>query len=188
MSYALAEIATELACDERTLRRYADLGLLRAERSGGRQEMRLPFREEIFLKRNWHLLSSLRRALRTEHRVRLAVLFGSIATGEDRPDSDVDLLIEHSTGDPEQMVELRRRLQKRVGRPVHLILLDDVERSAVLLADILTEGRVIVDRDGTWSRVERRREPVLREAGEEEEATHAAAREAVAATRARLSA
>jgi predicted nucleotidyltransferase len=187
MSYALAEIATELGCDERTLRRYADLGLLRAEKRGGCGETRLPYREERFLKRQWDLLSGLRRGLRTEHRVRLAVLFGSIATGEDRPDSDVDLLIGHSTGDPEQLVALRRRLQKRIDRPVHLVLLDDAERSAVLMADVLTEGRVIVDRDEIWSDLEDRRERALREAGKEADATRAAAREAVAAARERLS-
>jgi predicted nucleotidyltransferase len=167
MSRVLSETAEALQCDERTLRRYAEQGLLRGERRG-RRELRLPYGEERYLRQHWGILSGLRRALRTEHSIRLAVLFGSTATGEDLPDSDVDLLIEHSTGDLEQVVELRRRLEKRVGRPIHPTLLEDAEQSPVLLVDILREGRVIVDRDGAWRRLVRRRERVLRGAEEEE--------------------
>jgi predicted nucleotidyltransferase len=185
MSRGLAETAEALQCNERTLRRYANQGLLRGERRG-RQELRLPYGEERYLRRQWALLSGLRRALRTEHSVRLAVLFGSTATGEDLPDSDVDLLIEHSTGDLEQVIELQRRLRERVGRPIHLVLLEDAERSPSLLADVLLEGRVIVDRDDSWRRLERRRQRVLRQAAAKEEATRVAARRAVVEARERL--
>lgn len=185
MSRALAEIADALQCDERTLRRYAREGLLHGERRG-RQELRLPFGEELYLRRHWDLLSGLRRVLRTEHGVRLAVLFGSTATGDDLPESDVDLLIEHSTGDLAQVAELRRRLQKRVGRPVHLVLLDDARESPVLMAEILREGRVVVDRDGAWRGLMRRRDGTFGEAAREEDAIHAGARQAIADARARI--
>ena len=187
MSRALTETAEALHCDERTLRRYASQGLLRAER-GGRRELRLPYGEERYLRQHWRLLSGLRRGLRTEHGVRLAVLFGSTATGDDRPGSDVDLLIEHSSGDLERIAELRRRLQRRVGQPIHLVLLEDARQSPVLLADILREGRMIVDRDETWSRLMRQWSGVLRDATAEEDAIHAGARQAIADARARLSA
>jgi predicted nucleotidyltransferase len=187
MSQRLTETATALDCDERTLRRYVGVGLLLAER-GKRRELRLPYGEELYLRRHWELLHALRRALRTEKSVRLAVLFGSTATGEDRPESDVDLLIEHSTGDLEQVVELRRRLEKHVGRPIHLVLLDDARESPTLLADILDEGRVIVDRGGIWRRLVRRRRAVLRDAAAEEDAVRTAARQAISAARVRLSA
>jgi predicted nucleotidyltransferase len=187
MSQRLAEIAATLDCDERTLRRYAGQGLLRAER-GGRRELRLPYDEELYLRRHWQLLHGLRRALRTEHSVRLAVLFGSTATGEDLPESDVDLLIEHSSGDLEQIIELQRRLQARTGKRIHLVSLDDAKRSSLLLADIQREGRVIVDRDDTWRRLCRKRRRVLRDATAEEQSIHAAARRAVAEARERLSA
>lgn len=185
MSRALTETAEALHCDERTLRRYANQGLLRGER-GGRRELRLPYGEERYLREHWRLLSGLRRGLRTEHGVRLAVLFGSTATGDDRPGSDVDLLIEHSTGSLQQVVGLRRRLQNYVERPIHLVLLDDARESPVLLADILREGRVIVDRDGTWRRLVRHRRSVFRESAQEEDAIHAGARRAIADARARL--
>ncbi len=187
MSRALAETARALRCDERTLRRYASQGLLRGERHG-RGELRLPYSEEQYLRDHWTLLSGLRRGMRTEHSVRLAVLFGSTATGEDLPGSDVDLLVEHSTGDLEQAAELRRRLQKLTDRPLHLVLLEDARQSPILLADIFREGRVIIDRDGTWPRLTRRRRAAIRDAASEEAAIHAAAKQTVADSRARLSA
>lgn len=187
MSLALTETATALHCDERTLRRYAGLGLLRARR-GKRQELRLPYSEEAYLRRHWELLHGLRGALRTQPSVRLAVLFGSAATGEDRPESDVDLLIEHSSGDLEQIVELQRRLRADTGQPIHIVSLEDARRSPLLLADVLREGRVIIDRGGTWQRLGGERERILRRAIVEEEASRAAAHRAVADARARLTA
>lgn len=185
MGHGLAETAAALHCDERTLRRYAGQGLLRGERRG-RRELRLPYSEERYLRQHWTLLSGLRRGLRTEHSVRLAVLFGSTATGADLPESDVDLLIEHSTGDLDRVAELRRRLQKRIGRPIHLVLLEDAEQSPSLLADVLLEGRVIVDRDDAWRRLQSTRRRVSREAAASEETSHVAARRAVAEARGRL--
>jgi predicted nucleotidyltransferase len=187
MSLALTETAAALRCDERTLRRYAGLGLLRATR-GKRRELRLPYSEEAYLRQHWELLHSLRGTLRTEPRVRLAVLYGSAATGEDLPESDVDLLVEHSSGDLEQIVELQRRLSARTERPVHIVSLDDAKRSPLLLADVLREGRVIVDRGGAWQRLGEGWERVLHRAAAEEEASRTAAQRAVADARARLGA
>jgi predicted nucleotidyltransferase len=188
MSRTLADITEALPCTERTLRRWANEGLVRGERHGGRQELRLPYREERYLQEHWALLSDLRRALRTEHSVRLAVLFGSTATGDDVAASDVDLLIEHSTGDLERVVELRRRLQEQTSRPVHVVLLEDAEQSPSLLADVLEEGRPIVDRGGTWRRLHHRRRQISRHAALEEEATHLAAQRTLVNARARLQA
>lgn len=186
MSLALSETAAALHCDERTLRRYASLGLLRAER-GKRQELRLPHGEEAYLRRHWELLNGLREALRTEPSVRLAVLFGSVATGEDLPESDVDLLVEHSTGNLEQIVELQRRLSARTGRPIHIVSLDDAKHSSPLLADVLHDGRVVVDRHVAWRRLQGEQRRVQREAAMEEEATRAGAQRAIEDARRRLS-
>lgn len=187
MSRGLAETAQEFRCSERTLRRYASEGMLHGERLG-RQEVRLPRGEELYLRRHWEVLSKLRRALRTEPSVRLAVLFGSTAVGEERPDSDVDLLIDHATGDLDDVVRLQRRLQGRIGRPVHLALSEDAEQAPSLLADILLEGRVIVDRVDGWRRLALRRQEALRGAADEDTATHAAAWRGVAEARRRLEA
>jgi predicted nucleotidyltransferase len=185
MGRGLAETAESLHCNERTLRRYVDEGLLRGERRG-RREVTLPYSEERYLRQHWGVLSNLRRALRTEPNVRLAVLFGSTAIGEDRPDSDVDLLIEHATGNLEEVVELRRRLQERIGKPIHLVLLEDAEHSPGLLTDVLLEGRVIVDRDDAWRRLARTQQTVRRQAAAEEKAIHDAAWRGVAEARRRL--
>lgn len=186
MSVTLAEIAARLDCSERTLRRCVDDGLLRGERRGGREEVRLPFSEELYLREHWETLSRLRRALRTEPKVRLAALFGSVASGEDRPDSDVDLLIEHATGDLEEVVELQRRLQRHIRRSLHIVLLEDAEQSSLLLADVLLEGRVLVDRRDAWRRLGRRRGQVLRQAAAEEQVVGEAARRGVDEARERL--
>lgn len=186
MSLSFAETAERLGCSERTLRRYVNGGLLRGDRRGGRGEITLPYSEERYLWQHWETLSRLRRALRTEHSVRLAVLFGSVATGEDRPDSDIDLLIEHATGDFEEAVELQRRLQVHVSRPLHLVLLDDTEQSPALLAEVLREGRVLVDRHDAWRRFKRTHREVLRQAVAEEHAVHEAARRGVDEARERL--
>lgn len=187
MGRGLSETAQELGCSERTLRRYASEGMLRGERFG-RHEVRLPRGEELYLRRHWEILSRLRRALRTEPGVELAILFGSTAVGEDRPDSDVDLLIDHATGDLDDMVRLQRRLRNQVGKQIHLVLSDDVQQAPSLLADILLEGRVIVDRVGGWHRLTGQRQEVLREAADEEAAIHDAAWRGVADARRRLDA
>jgi predicted nucleotidyltransferase len=67
----------------------------------------------------------------------------------------VDLLVDHATGNLEDAVELRRRLQKRIGRPIHLVLLEDATHSPSLLANVLLEGRVIVNRGDAWRRLDR---------------------------------
>ena len=66
--------------------------LLRAERPSPRT-LEIPVKEREFLRRSWQLLSLLRKALRTEPTVALAVLFGSAARGEMHSESDVDVLV-----------------------------------------------------------------------------------------------
>jgi hypothetical protein len=99
----------------------------------------------------------------------------------------VDLLVEHSTGNLEQIVELQRRLSARIGRPIHIVSLDDAHHSPLLLTDVLREGRVIVDRsDACWTQLQGERRRLQRQAAVEEEAVRAGAQRAVADARARL--
>ena len=93
------------------------------------RRFRTSLREESYLRAHWPLLRELRDALRTEPNVRLAVLFGSLAT------------------------DIGGRLSRRLGREVQLVRLADAERSAVLMATALERGRVLVDRDGRWSQL-----------------------------------
>ena len=96
------------------------------------------------------LLRNSRATLRTERNVHLAVLFGSAATGEDVGASDVDLIVGLRRGDVRALAGLRRRLQKALGRRVHLVLLEDAKEAPALLADVLEEGRVVIDREKLW--------------------------------------
>lgn len=182
----MARVASGLGCSERTLRRCFNEGLVRGQRLGGRGEVWIPPEEERYLRQHWPLLSRLRNALRTEPSVRFAVLFGSTAVGEDRPDSDVDLLIDHVTGDLIEVVGLQRRLRDRVGKEVHIVLLEDARQSPALLGDVFAEGRVVVNRGDAWAKLLGEREEVVRAADLAAEATRRAAWRGIDEARARL--
>lgn len=167
-------LADELGTSGRTLRRAAARGLIRCER-------RSPYKpvvsagERRYLRGHWGLLSTLLGALRTEHNVRLAVLYGSAARGGLHCRSDVDLLL--ALGDEERGLPVARlglKLEELLDRPVQIVSLAQAEQSPLLLADVLREGRVIVDRDGLWVRLTRRSQSV-RAAAERQEAELGAA-------------
>lgn len=89
---AVSQLAAELDAPERTLRRAVALGAVGSRRLSARR-LRLVDGEPEYLRDHWGLLSELRGAFRAEPRVRLAVLFGSMARGDDDISSDVDLLV-----------------------------------------------------------------------------------------------
>src|ERR1700722_13405254 len=93
----LAELAEELGVDPRTLRRAAADGTIHVERLSARRQ-RVSDVERRYMAEHWQSLSMLRGALRTEPNVRLAVLYGSVARGDDTTDSGLDLLVS-LTGD-----------------------------------------------------------------------------------------
>lgn len=185
MGRTLGRTAESFSCSERTLRRYINDGLLRGRRFD-RHRFELPEREERYAGEHWSLLHGLRAALRTERDVRLAVLFGSTATGEDTEESDVDLLVVHRREATQPLGGLRRRLSDALGRNVHVIRLDDARCSPNLLADVLIEGRVIVDRDALWSDLQDQRESILGDARRGDAKTLWLAHAAVAAAQERL--
>lgn len=149
----IQELAADLDVEERTLRRAASQGTLRASRSGPRRLQLAPGEHE-YLRAHWPLLSALRRALRTEHGVRLAVLYGSLARGDEDADSDLDLLVSLADIRLSAGFGLAVRLQRISGRRVDVARLERVEAHAPLLLDrILEEGRVLIDRDGEWDRL-----------------------------------
>lgn len=131
------------------MRRAAADGLIHGQRRSKRRYA-TTVREEAYLRAHWPLLSSLRSALRTEPNVRAAVLFGSLSVGRDSEHSDVDLLVWLREGDAATVASLDGRLRDRIGRDVQLVRVQDAERSPALMADALTDGRVLVDRDRVW--------------------------------------
>jgi predicted nucleotidyltransferase len=158
---ALQELAADLDIEERTLRRAVSRGALRASRSGPRR-LRLAPGEREYLRAHWPLLSGLSRALRTEHGVRLAVLYGPLARGDEDAGSDLDLLVSFADDRPLAGAKLAVRLEHLCGRQVDIADLERVEtRTPLLLDRVLDEGRVLVDRDGQW-RLLRERHSAIR--------------------------
>jgi predicted nucleotidyltransferase len=185
MGRALGQTAARLLCSERTLRRYINDGLLRGhDLDGFRYE--LPAEEEHYALEHWDLLHGLRAAIRTERDVRLAVLFGSVATGEDSERSDVDLIVVCRYHDGRAIAALRQRLSDAISREVQIVRLDDAREAPGLLADVLAEGRVIVDRDRLWPGLRRELPDVIEAAEKEYEVRLQRAYANVAAARARL--
>jgi len=153
--HSLRSLARHLDVPERTLRRVAAEGLIHGRRISTRR-FETSLREETYLRRHWSLLSELRDALRTEPNVRLAVLFGSQAVGRGTDRSDVDLLVALREPSAERVAQISGRLERRLGRAVQLVRLQDAQRTPSLMADALREGRVLVDRGDRWATLKAR--------------------------------
>jgi predicted nucleotidyltransferase len=96
--------------------------------------------------------------------VRLALLFGSVARGDAGEASDVDVLV-RIRGGWQAPVATALAFEDALGRPVQLVDLDGAP--PLLLADVLRDGRVLVDRDRDWERLTRRSRSIARAAGDE---------------------
>jgi uncharacterized protein len=174
----LAELADELRVDARTLRRVAADGTIRCERIGARRQ-RVSEDERRYAAEHWPLLSALRRALRTEPNVRLAAVYGSVARGDDTPDSDLDLLVSLGEDRADAAVKLAVRLERAVGREVDLARLNRIQDTAPLLLKAIDEGRVTLDRDSEWTGLKARRSEIARRAHHVHEARRQRARTSV---------
>jgi len=157
---AIQELAADLAVEEATLRGAVAQDTLRASRDESR-DLRLAPDEREYLRTHWPLLSELRGALLPEHGVRLTVLYGSLARGDEDVDSDLDLLVSLTGDRLSAGLELALRLERVSGRPVDIAHLTRVEAQAPLLLDrVLDEGRVLIDRDGQWTQLCERRSAI----------------------------
>ncbi len=173
----LDEIAEQVQASGRTLRRAALRGTIRCTRRSPRR-FEVDSSESEYVRRHWPLLGRALQVLRTQPNVRLAVLYGSVSRGDERSDSDVDLVVEFAEPSVHALSLLSGRLEEELGRPVQVVLLESVKESPTLLADVLRDGRVLVDRSGVWPRL-KRREAQVRASAEAENAR--AADELVAA-------
>lgn len=165
---SLVLLAEEVGINERTLRRAVSLGTLRGSRLAPRK-LQLPLDEREYVRRSWGLVATLRAALRTEQNVRFALLFGSAAAGTDRPGSDVDVLVDLRDASFERVVDLVTKLTRLVGRPVDVVELKDAETEPSFLAQVVADGRVLVDREDLWPGL-RAREEGLRRRGSRHDA------------------
>lgn len=166
MSRLLGELAVEVGVSERTLRRAVAEGSIRADRVSP-YKLRLPVEERSYVRTHWSLIGRLRSLLRTEPGVECAVLFGSVARGEDTSKSDVDIAVWMRPAEPWSRSPLRRRLEAGLGRRVELIDARVADRHPSLLQSVLRDGRVLVDRQDHWAEL-RGREPSLRRRAQRE--------------------
>jgi predicted nucleotidyltransferase len=151
----LDDIARQLGTSGRTLRRAALLGTIRCAHPSPRR-FDVEAAEREYVRRHWPLLGRMLQVLRTQPNVRLAVLFGSVSRGDDRADSDIDLVVRFAQPSVRALSLLTGRLEEEIGRTVQVVELESADESPLLLADVLRDGRVLVDRDGDWRRLRRR--------------------------------
>jgi len=102
------------------------------------------------------------------------LLFGSAARGTDTPESDIDVLVGLRDPSLERVIELSAKLTGATGRRVDVVRLEDAQAEPSLLADVVSDGRVLVDRQGVWSRL-RGSDASLARAGARSEARRARA-------------
>jgi predicted nucleotidyltransferase len=164
---AFQSLAEELAINERTLRRALHRGLVRASRPTERR-IEMPFTERLYVEKHWPLLGALLGRVRTRHNVRLAVLFGSTARGDDGPDSDVDVLVSFAQEEFHSTATLAATLSEEIGRKVQIVSLEAAHRSPLLLSDVLRDGRILVDRDDEWPKLKRAQNGIERDARQAE--------------------
>lgn len=78
------------------------------------------------------VLKQFKNECATRYGIRSIGLFGSVARGDNNPDSDVDVFIELEVPDPFIMFDIREALQSMLGCKVDLIRLRRGLRSLLL--------------------------------------------------------
>lgn len=154
MTDVLEQLACEVGAHELTLLRASGRGLIHVQRPTSRQ-LSLSDREISWVRVRWPLVSQLLSALKTESNVELAVLFGSTARSLDVEDgSDVDLVVALLRSRPGALEALSHRLAERLQADIDLVPLGAVLRSPSFLAELLRDGRPVVDREQAWPKLQ----------------------------------
>jgi predicted nucleotidyltransferase len=160
---ATLELARELDVSDRTLRRAVSRELLRGRRRSAHR-LAISDDERAYVRSHWGLLQTLVAALRTESGIEAAVLYGSVAKGTDHAESDVDLLVTLRRAARTSLPALERRVTRAVGRPVHVIRLEDALADGGFALEIIDHGRLLTDRGDVWASLKRRRTGLTRKA------------------------
>lgn len=110
----------------RLLQRLAETGLVRASTEGHQKYYQAnadaPVFEELFglIRKTVGLAGPLREALAPlGNRIEAAFVYGSVASGQDRADSDVDLMVIAKDLDYPTLFEALQDAERQLGRPVH---------------------------------------------------------------------
>ena len=92
--------------------------------------------------------AAIRQVLARHPSIVVAILFGSLSTGQSSVDSDLDLAVASTTPlDSQIRIQLIEELAVGLGRPVDLI--DLAQTHGPLLQQILTKGRLLICTDRT---------------------------------------
>ena len=92
------------------------------------------------------MLAQIINVLNTEQGLKLAIIFGSVATGNMRIDSDVDIaLLFDSPLSAVRKMELAAQLERELLRDVDLVDLSTL--SGTILKQILCKGQVLVQKE-----------------------------------------
>lgn len=125
------------------IRKLLDAGVLKASRVGNQQRIEInsafPLYEELrsLCRKSFGLAEAVRDALAPfAADIVEAFIFGSVATGKDSGDSDVDLMIV-GTADFLELQSVMLALEKNLSRPVHLTLYSPDEWQVVQSDPIL---------------------------------------------------
>jgi predicted nucleotidyltransferase len=104
---------------------------------------------------NQTLSDSMQRVFSRHPEIRMALLFGSLAAGRARPDSDIDLAVAAGRAlTAAERTRLIDELAEAAGRPVDLIDLHVVGEP--LLGQILKRGRRILGSNGAYAELIKR--------------------------------
>lgn len=151
------DLAADVGASVPTIRRAINIGLIRGTRLSPRKTD-VPLAERLYVRQHWPLLSELRRHLRTEKSVRVAVLFGSAARGSASDESDIDIAIIQDFSSASARLDLQVRLAQKLGRRIQIVDMRDARTNDSLWKNILIDGRVLIERDGTdWRKIRGRR-------------------------------
>jgi predicted nucleotidyltransferase len=172
-------IARRLGLPDSTLAAWAETGFIRAHVTDG--QLVIDDEERSYIRDHASLLRSLSDELATCPMVKTAVLFGSVARGDDDGDSDVDLVVE---ADHDTARHLASRLQDAIGRDVDTVTIDSASGQPWLLASILAEGRPIVLQSDRWKQITARKDEIESAAAREHARIVADGHAAIAAMKA----
>ncbi len=120
----LAESGT--GATHRLLKRLAESGLVRADTEGRQKYYQANRESPVFkelvglVRKTVGLVGPLREALAPlGDRIRAAFIYGSLARGEDKAGSDIDLMVVSEELDYQTVFEAVQAAERRVGRPVN---------------------------------------------------------------------
>ena len=72
-------------------------------------------------------ISGIQRELAEKYTVKRIGVFGSFARGDDRADSDIDILVELAEPTFDHYMDLKFKLEEVLQRPVDLVLADSIK-------------------------------------------------------------